>query len=272
MKNAFSFLFLIPVLILSSCATGSSSKSGGSTPAGTIRMSISDKQKLAKAIWRNECGGTVNGLTSWNQGEDFPSLGIGHFIWYPEGRKGIYQESFPAFIKYARKAGANPPSWTSGACPWNSREEFMRHFNTSRLTSLRQWLANTTELQADFIIARSAAALPKLKSASRNPDVIEAKFRAVASTPNGMYALVDYVNFKGEGTNPSERYNGTGWGLTQVLDTMPEISSGQGAARSFSTAAKKVLSLRVANSPAGRNESRWLAGWHNRCDTYAKPL
>jgi hypothetical protein len=38
---------------------------------------------VGKKVWINECDGTVAGLTSWNGDEAFPSLGIGHFIWYP---------------------------------------------------------------------------------------------------------------------------------------------------------------------------------------------
>lgn len=256
------------------CAAFNSCSSAptGGTKHPAIQLKADDKKKLAKAIWRNECGGSVSGLTSWNQGEDFPSLGIGHFIWYPAGKKGIYEESFPSFIQFAKKAGANPPAWTTGTCPWQSRAEFQRDLDGARLTQLREWLASTTSLQADFIIARSMAALPKLKAASKNPGKLEAKYKAVASTPNGMYALVDYVNFKGEGTNPAERYKGEGWGLAQVLDSMPESGSGQQASRAFSKAAREVLSRRVANSPKERNEARWLAGWHNRCDTYARPL
>lgn len=253
-------------LVMSACSTATR------PAAATLRLGTADKDKLAKAIWRNECAGTVEGLTSWNSGEEFPSLGIGHFIWYPAGKTGIYEESFPAFIRFAKKAGANPPSWAGGACPWQTRAEFQKEQNGARLTELRRWLTTTTGLQADFIIARSAAALPKLMAQSRTPDKIKTRYHAVATTPNGIYALIDYVNFKGEGINPAERYNGQGWGLAQVLDAMPDGTQGQAAARAFSRAAKTVLARRVANSPAGRGEARWLVGWQNRCDTYARSL
>ncbi len=42
-------------------------------------------KKIGDAIWRNECQGRVGGLTHWKSGEEFPSFGIGHFIWYPAG-------------------------------------------------------------------------------------------------------------------------------------------------------------------------------------------
>ena len=37
---------------------------------------------LGEQIYSNECNANFECLTSWNSGEDFPSLGIGHFIWF----------------------------------------------------------------------------------------------------------------------------------------------------------------------------------------------
>lgn len=104
-------------------------------------------------------------------------------------------------------------------------------------------------MQADFIIARSVAALERIKGQSRRPEEMAARYYAVASVPNGMYALIDYVNFKGEGTNPAEHYRGIGWGLRQVLEEMRSVSPGQPAAVEFAEAAKRVLQRRVDNSP-----------------------
>ena len=36
----------------------------------------------ANGSGKMNAGGTISGLTSWNVGENFASLGIGHFIWY----------------------------------------------------------------------------------------------------------------------------------------------------------------------------------------------
>ena len=73
--------------------------------------------RIGRKIWQNECGGTVAGLTSWNAGENFASLGIGHFIWYPAGARGPFEESFPVFVRYAHSAGRNCRScfWAKGA-------------------------------------------------------------------------------------------------------------------------------------------------------------
>ncbi len=233
------------------------------------------KMKLGRKIWQNECGGRVMGLTSWNSGEEFPSLGIGHFIWYPANFQGPFQESFPGLIALAKQRGANPPAVAQQAhAPWSSQAEFNAALNGPEMKSLRSWLANSVQLQTDHIIARSRAALPKmleLAPANRKAS-IQSNYEKVASTANGVYALIDYVNFKGEGINPQERYNGEGWGLMWVLMEMKPVASGQPAAREFAAAAKRVLDRRIANSPPARGEDRWRQGWHNRCDSYSQAL
>jgi len=83
-----------------------------------------------------------------------------------------------------------------------------------------------------------------------------------------VYALVDYVNFKGEGTAPAERYRGEGWGLLQVLDAMADRP--EAALAAFADAAAAVLARRVALAPAERRETRWLGGWLTRVATYAE--
>ena len=158
--------------------------------------------------------------------------------------------------------------------PWKSKAQFQREFNGPQLSALRKWLAANVSLQTDFIIARSLAALPKIIAAAPVSERkrIETNYRKVGTTPQGTYALIDYVNFKGDGTNVSERYNGRGWGLLQVLGEMKDVPDGPAGATEFAAAAKRVLSRRIANSPAQRGEKRWEQGWHNRCNTYAKPL
>ena len=81
--------------------------------------------------------------------------------------------------------------------------------------------------------------------------------------------MVDYVNFKGEGLLDTERYHGQGWGLFQVLQGMKNDDQGRAAAREFSNSAARVLKQRVQNSPPERKESRWLAGWLQRVNSYA---
>lgn len=233
------------------------------------------KAAIGRKIWQNECAGSVAGLTTWNAGEEFPSMGIGHFIWYPAGFKGRFEESWPSFVAFARQRGANLPAVALEAhSPWRTKTEFQKDFKSPRMTALRNWLAGNVGLQTDFIIARSRAALPKILAAAPGSEKarVEANYHKVSTTSQGTYALIDYVNFKGDGTQVSERYNGRGWGLLQVLGEMKEVPSGAAAATEFAAAAKRVLSRRIANSPPERGEKRWQEGWHNRCGTYGRPL
>ncbi len=241
--------------------------------SGAISLSHADIQKIGKRIWQNECNGTISGLTSWNEGEDFASLGIGHFIWYPKGRRGPFEESFPKVVSFIAKRGAKLPTLLlrSGEqpCPWNSRTEFLRAQHTVEMNQLRQFLADTIDLQAEFLIARLESALPKMLAEAGPADRanIQQQFERLARTPQGCYALVDYVNFKGEGVLHTERYQGQGWGLLQVLEDMHGTSDAA-AVDEFSRAAKATLTRRVNNAPAERHESRWLMGWIRRVNSY----
>ncbi len=247
----------------------------GAAPLPAAEPSAAQQAAIGRKIWQNESGGRVDGLTHWNVGEEFPSLGIGHFIWYPKGFDGRFHETWPAFIAHALGRGAKPPAVAlERHSPWRTKAEFDKDFRGPRLTALRQWLAANITLQTDFIITRSRAALPKILAAApaSERDRIAANHRKVGTTPQGIYALIDYVNFKGDGTVPGERYQGRGWGLMQVLGDMREVPAGPAAAAEFAASAKRVLSRRIALSPQERGEKRWERGWHNRCDTYAKPL
>jgi hypothetical protein len=216
----------------------------------------------------------VAGLTAWNAGENFASLGIGHFIWYPQGVHGPFDESFPKLLAFARERNVAIPVWLnqSSACPWNSRAEFSGAQNSEQMRELRQFLSRTIDLQAQFMVARLQQSLAKMldEAAPADRANVERQFARVASTPHGCYALVDYVNFKGEGVLHTERYRGEGWGLLQVLEQMHGSENGPGAAREFSSSAAAMLRRRVQNSPPERHEARWLPGWLNRVHSYSE--
>jgi len=237
-----------------------------------IALSHAEALRIGKKIWQNECNGTVSGLTSWNEGENFASLGIGHFIWYPKGQRGPFEESFPKLISFISSRGAKLPKILLGTgelpCPWSSRSEFLRSQQTSEMKELRQFLADTVDLQAEFLVKRLGNALPKMldEAAPAERQNVQQQFERVASTSQGCYALVDYVNFKGEGVLNTERYRGEGWGLLQVLEGMR--ANGTSAVNEFSHSAAAVLKRRVQNSPPERNEARWLSGWLNRVHSY----
>jgi len=239
-----------------------------------VSLDPAQASAVGQKIWDNECGGTLDGLTSWNKGEHFASLGIGHFIWYPTGKSGPYQESFPELVRYLKSEGTDIPRWVSEAkgCPWPDRASFLKASHGSKMKTLRTFLKNTVPQQTAFIIRRLEAALPKMLSAAPRArrTHVRRNFHGLQQTASGTYALIDYVNFKGEGTSPKERYRGQGWGLLQVLLEMRETPGGQAAAREFAAASASVLERRVRNAP--RDESRWLKGWQNRCATYGRPF
>ena len=237
--------------------------------SSALALSDAELDRIGRRVWQNECGGTREGLTSWNSGENFASLGIGHFIWYPKGLNGPFEESFPKLVKSLNSAGVKTPGWLDGACPWSTRAAFQADAQSPRMKELRDLLASTIRLQSHFLAERMKAALPKMISAAPSSDreKVRTNFNRLAETGAGTYALIDYVNFKGEGTNPKERYHGEGWGLLQVLAAMPAEGS---ATAGFSRAAATVLERRVKNSPPERGESRWLPGWKNRVRGYAE--
>ncbi len=236
-----------------------------------LNLSENEAKRIGHKIWENECNGTLSGLTSWNAGEEFASLGIGHFIWYPEGMRGPFEESFPKLVRFLKENGRQPAAFMLGSCPWRSRKEFMAAQQSPEMRQLRDLLAATVNLQTQFLVNRLDQALPKLL-AEAGPDgreKIRQNFERLTRSAAGCYALIDYVNFKGEGTLATERYQGKGWGLLQVLERMPENAGDP--ARQFSEAASAVLRERVHNAPPGRHEERWLSGWIRRVNSYSRP-
>src|ERR1044072_2929857 len=91
---------------------------------------------IGRRVWKNECDGTREGLTSWNTGENFASLGIGHFIWYPRCVERPFEESFPALVKFLEANGRDVPAWLHGDCPWSTRAAFQADQRSARMNEL----------------------------------------------------------------------------------------------------------------------------------------
>lgn len=231
---------------------------------------------VGEKIFQNECAGKLECLVHWNKGEAFPSLGIGHFIWYPKGVDGRFTESFPKLIQYMVQRQASLPDSLVGLdpfdAPWPDRDAFLQAKNSPRLAELRQFLAGTQGLQAEFIFRRARESLEKVVQAAPEPRREEVRARLVdlSATPGGVYALTDYVNFKGEGIAPAERYQGKGWGLLQVLLNM-EAASDRPALDKFREAASYVLTRRAQNAENPIERERWLPGWLRRLESYREP-
>ena len=236
MRGMRLLLPLFSTLLLSSCLGLGALKMQQferSQRAGGIQSRV-NTQELGQRIWQNECAGSVQGLVSWNAGEAFPSLGIGHFIWYPAGVQEAFDESFPSFVQFARARGVQVPAMFDGPAPWPDKAAFLAD-RSGKADAMRRWLAAHVNIQTQFIMLRSRMALQRMMQHSSQPQAIRQRYAALAGTTQGMYCLVDYVNFKGEGTKPTERYKGEGWGLLfrqRFYPALPEWPDGSHPERS----------------------------------------
>ncbi|MGL4671949.1 hypothetical protein [Cetobacterium sp.] len=268
-------LLLVTSIILSMTTYANTTKTTKpvQTKASSINFDISTEEltKIGEQIFFNEASSKTEKLVWWNDGEDFPSLGIGHFIWYPEGYNGPFDESLPKLKEYYISKGTKLPKILADNkfAPWKNKTEMEAKRNTPEFKELIDFFNNTKDIQVTYIFrVRLTAALGKMLEKTENKKHIQDQFKRIAMSTNGLYPLIDYVNFKGEGVMITERYKSQGWGLLQVLEEMKGTTTGQAALDEFSRASIVVLTNRVKNSPSERGENRWLPGWTNRCNTY----
>ena len=239
--------------------------------------------KVGRQVWLNETGGDRDMITAWNPAEDFASVGIGHFIWFPEGLQTRFAESFPKVLAFLRAQCIKPPAWLDREpaphCPWRTRAEFKRNFDGRQMRELRAFLHDTVGPQTQYLVERMKAALPKILESLPSDEQrahVKAQFHRVVDASPDLYPLIDYINFKGEGIAASETYPSVttgepeGWGLKHVLLSMTGASKEQRAVLGeFADAAAFVLKRRIHNNPPNR---RWEKGWLKRTETYRRPL
>ena len=271
MKPLIPLLLTAMLLALSGCDADRDP-----VTADSLALKPAQLDWVGQKIFANECASRFDCLVHWNEGEAFPSLGIGHFIWYPEGVEGRFTESFPQLIRYMVQRQANVPDWLRNLepfdAPWPDRAAFLALEDSARIAELREFLAGTQGLQAEFIFRRAAESLGKIVAAApeNRQEQISAHLEALSATPGGVYALMDYVNFKGEGLAEGERYQGQGWGLLQVLLEM-DAAGDKTELQSFREAAGRVLTRRAENAENPIERERWLPGWLKRLETYREP-
>jgi hypothetical protein len=249
--------------------------------ASEIKLTEQQANYIAKKVWQNEGAGKDKYLIWWNKGEDFASLGIGHAIWFPKGHTERFREVFPMMIAFMQKRGVKMPVWLTPEAdfPWQTKEEFIaaKQAKTPQYMELFHFLKSTFGEQAAFMAERLSAALPQMLESiedEKKKEVITRRFNEVmhhsdgSLNERGLYVLLDYTNFKGEGTLESERYKGQGWGLLQVLWNMDDNEPNK--LKAFAESASRMLDRRIKNSPPARGEERWRKGWNVRLDTYWK--
>jgi hypothetical protein len=236
-----------------------------------------------------------NGITMWNEGEDFPSLGLGHYIWYTKDSNKKYTESFPKMllslylqgfdifqleiagkeIAFEIIAGKRRPLIKGdhvviNSAPWKSKADF---YADKKRLKLNSQLAQQENLyrQANYQLHAFNREIELILSTYQQEIrcKITKTLEQLAKDVRAKTAMIDYINFKGNGLNPGERYQGQGWGLKQVLRKLVELEH-PNSIESFIQAAKSMLDRRIRNSPPERGEHRWRRGWFNRLDLYKK--
>lgn len=226
-----------------------------------FRLNREEKIKLGRAIAKKELGS--EGLIDWTPSEDFASLGIMHATWGSE--KTIkHQNGFLKFLYYVQSKGGTIPDFLqkNQDNPWNSRSSFFyaKTSNDPRMIQLQKFLQATKDLQVDFTIDQAAQACNKIiaKGKYNQNDIL--KLKQLSSDAQGIFAIIDYVNFKGEGNldDPSS------WGFANVIHEM-QLSGGNEIYR-FIVAAEKVL---ANNHP---KFYIYKAGWIGRLKFYPRAV
>ena len=241
-----------------------------------VELSSAQQTQLANKIEQRETAGKDENLTYWSKHESFPSFGIGHFIWLPEDSKVSFQQTFPELIRYLSTKSI-PPDWVTNLSPfilpWQTRQQFYANFEGRKLSQLRGWLKQTKQLQAEFIFQRFLTQVNKAKSTLdlSQQRSVEKQLKRLTDSSEGLFAIIDYANFKGVGNNKLEVYQDgdkhLGWGLIDVLLAMHDTS--ENSLNNFVQSAKFVLKRR-ANLSEQQTEKRWLKGWYHRLDSYLK--
>ena len=300
----------------------------------SLTLTLEEKTELAKKIRKNEGTENPKNLLWWNKNESFPSLGIGHFIWFPENYTGPFMQQFQDYLMFLHTRSVPLPTWlfdkNPKPCPWQTRQQFYGALanHDIRYKELEQLIIDTIPLQVDFIVERFVKSVNELfeaqvsdhqlthrdssgckffniyreNSCPARPECFLSKQKMyrgkdmsgcllfqhicteLLTSPAGRYALIDYVNFKGLGNSPRERYKNQGWGLIQVLEAMTKqlhadfleqkkndltlFLKKQDLLKLFRESAEKMLQLRVLNALPEKDEHNFLRGWRNRIATY----
>ena len=222
---------------------------------------------------------------------------MGHYIWYPKVKQK-YVESFPNLIKFAcsngysgslpKEIGYTGGDPVLGPCPWNNKAEFnkAKEEKSKDLENIQKFLIDKDmqKQQALFQYNRLLDFMDNWKPGS-NQDEIAAKNKAeeLMKQPGGTLVLMDYINFKGEGTNPSEFYMYNNkkmtWGLKSVLQNWVELEKNpkypniKGVAISaFSWVANQVLGFRSIYDPEIKkqdNPGKISVDWMLRVNDYS---
>lgn len=228
-------------------------------------ISLCDEKKIGEQIWLNETNKQRQNLVFWHPNESFPSLGIGHFTWMPQGQKGCKSKQFSLLCAYLVQHGVTLPPWLKASykqgAPWSSRTDFLK--DTIRRKELVDLLSSTIDLQTSFMIKRLEQewAIILEGAPPKHKEKITNYFMMMRSTLLGTYALVDYLNFKGSGKQ---------WGLLGVMQKLPENLIKSNITKAFAISAAEILTIRIKNTGPEYNQLKFLPGWIKRVHTYGE--
>ncbi len=242
--------------------------------ATPVQLTPREIEKVGLQIFKNEARAKRELLVHWSVYEDFPSLGIGHNIWFPQGKRK-YVDQFPVLCAYLQKHGVTLSLWLqqaliAGGAPWSSRQEFLQ--DRERTEELRDLLASTINVQTVFMIERLDKQLPIIIAAAPEHDRGKVKrcIELMRSSLLGNYALIDYLNFKGAGLGPRNTYVKSG-GLLQVLSNVPDNVDKDTVLQAFTLSAGKILLQRIHSSITGIDRLKYSIAWLKRVSTYSDP-
>ena len=227
------------------------------------------RDQLRDGLIKSETGGKRENLAFWSSSESFPSLGIAHFTWENEFSQ------FPELLGYMVKRGVQLPPKLKKAYydnkkqrPWKTRAEF---YNDKKgREEIMRFMESSKDIQARFVIDYTMKHTKTLQSFSKSQlkNKVDGYLRTLRSSARGIYALADYINFKGAGRTES---NDKPWGVRHVLEEMrPGLIGKQKAAiNEFTEAAIRVLRRRVESGivPEDKTKNR-LPGFINRVNKY----
>lgn len=250
--------------------SGPAVRTPGAVQRGDVnlsRLKLNEREMLqfASLSAKHEYGGDPKGVVMWNKYENFLSLGIGHYLW---GRNSGQGESFREMIKYVHSTGCYRGAYPSvlkfrdgsiGGMPWGSKKSFEASESSAQVKELKSFLLgkDMQVCQVKFQMNRLQAGLSKMLQKEATNFEFKKTVNELASSEAGVVAMLDYVNFKGEGLSEKRRGN---WGLFEVL-RRASVDPNVRAVNKFKAAAINVLKNREDWSTYG-------PGWTKRIVQY----
>jgi hypothetical protein len=227
--------------------------------------------RTVELIYMNETGGNPDALIIKNDKEAVCSLGIGHFIWYPAGVERQYKETFPGLLRKLQKTdgvfkGA-PDVVIPSTCPWSTSTDLEAAKGSEVYKRIMMGLTSPVgkRVQIEYMTERARDAIAE--TIGEDP-LAKKKVLDLLATEQGTYAVIDYINFKGNSA-VVETYGDFQWGFKTAIHVMSENETLKPEVR-FQIAVETLLEMRVEEAKKlGKDEASFLPGWLKRVNTYS---